>query len=332
MANSAQLPLDLGGTIELAANVPPMIDGAEALARLARFREAERRTKGLPPDPKDAPHGVPGEMLSVSELGKGSYLAGRVPEPSSFAHDPLKSAALMQSISTNFARMGAEYHFRDQPGKVAFTDGGERLDTKINDGRIVAAMVDMAEAKGWPTINVTGSKAFKQAAWLEASVRGIDVKGFSPTTTDLRQLAELKGTHVDSPKASPAVTATPSNSIERAARSVVVKPPTSNALPAKDVEESLTAAKTLLAQTLGEGAKMYSAETDSGRYTGAIIGETNAHFVQQLSPRSAVAHQKHHFADARYSVGDKVAIAYSNGAATLKPNVERATTDKQKGR
>jgi hypothetical protein len=312
---------DFGGGIEPASKELPLIDTTEALARLARFREAERQTRGLPSDPKDAPHAVPGEMLSPSEMAKGSYLKGRVPEPSSFANDPLKSAALMQSISANFSRMGGEYHYRDQPGRVAFSDGGERVDTKINDGRIVAAMVDIAEAKGWPALKVTGSKAFKQAAWLEASLRGIEVKGFSPSAADLQQLAVLKGPQIDVKKATPAETG---NSIERQERGT--------AATTKDLAQSFEDAKALMAKKLGDGGRMYSSEVDSGRYTGAVIGETNLHFVQQLSPRSAVAHLKKDFQEAAYKVGDKVAIAYSNGQATLKSAVERITPDKQKGR
>jgi hypothetical protein len=320
-----QLSLNLGGSIGNDGDPVREIPLAEiqaGLARLARFREAERLTRGLPSDPKDAPHAVPGEMLSPPELAKGSYLAGRMPEPSSFANDPLKSSALMQSIAQNFSRMGSEYHYRDQPGKVAFTDGGERLDTKVNDGRVVAAMVDMAEAKGWPALKVTGSKAFKQAAWLEASLRGIEVKGFSPSAADLQQLADLQGTREASNKTVSAGVV-PANSIERDEKQVAVDP--------KDVAKSLEDAKALIAKKLGESAKMYAAEPDSGKYNGAVIGNTAHHVVQQLSPRSAVVHDKRHFTTA-HKDGDKLTIAYSNGRATIKQTAERVSADKAKGR
>ncbi len=77
----------------------------------------------------------------------------------------------------------------------------------------------------------------------------------------------------------------------------------------------------LAAKTMGEGVKVYAAQRDSGKYTGKIIGQTNGHILQQVSPRSAIAHIKQGLGDAQ--PGTNVLIAYASGNATVRQVAER---------
>ena len=80
---------------------------------------------------------------------------------------------------------------------------------------------------------------------------------------------------------------------------------------------SFAAAKSLTAEKLGDSARMFAAETQSGNYRGEIIGETELHVVQKLSPRSAVAHMKQLLEPAP-KIGENVGIGYANNEASVK--------------
>ena len=69
-------------------------------------------------------------------------------------------------------------------------------------------------------------------------------------------------------------------------------------------------------------AKTHTALTGSGTYRGEIIGETDLHVIQRLSPGSAVAHMKH-LLEPMPSVGDSVVVAYSNSKGTVKEFQQR---------
>ena len=75
-------------------------------------------------------------------------------------------------------------------------------------------------------------------------------------------------------------------------------------------------------QILGNKANVYQADTESGKYRGDLLGETDHHVIQKLSPRSAVAHPKH-LLPGTVQPGQNLVVSYSNGLAQLKPNQVR---------
>jgi phosphoglycolate phosphatase-like HAD superfamily hydrolase len=92
-----------------------------------------------------------------------------------------------------------------------------------------------------------------------------------------------------------------------------------------DLAASFADAKKITADALGQSARTFPAQIQSGRYNGRIIGETDYHVVQRLSSQTAVAHVKHlleHLADP----GTDVAIAYSNGHGHVRSLRERVNT------
>lgn len=99
---------------------------------------------------------------------------------------------LMQSVNANYRRSGARMYFKDQPGKVAFSDAATKLKTATNDQRVARSMAMMADAKGWKTISISGHKDFKREVWLEANLRGLEVKGYTPDIHDKQQLETLR--------------------------------------------------------------------------------------------------------------------------------------------
>jgi hypothetical protein len=76
-------------------------------------------------------------------------------------------------------------------------------------------------------------------------------------------------------------------------------------------------------KSLGETATLRAAETESGRYRGAIIGETELHVIQRESGQSAIAHLKE-LLDRRPGIGEMVRVSYSNSKGTVCEAQERS--------
>ncbi|MGJ5814855.1 ArdC family protein [Paludibaculum fermentans] len=83
------------------------------------------------------------------------------------------------------------------------------------------------------------------------------------------------------------------------------------------LSSSYASAKQIAVEKLGDSARTFTAQTESGNYRGEIIGETALHVIQRLSPQSAVAHRKH-LLQSVPEVGENVGIAYANGLGSCK--------------
>ncbi len=81
-----------------------------------------------------------------------------------------------------------EYRFRGDTSRVAFTESTFRLATDTNSPSVARSMVDVAEARNWRSLRVSGNEDFKRMVWLEASVRGVKTLGYEPNPGDLEVL------------------------------------------------------------------------------------------------------------------------------------------------
>jgi len=82
-------------------------------------------------------------------------------------------------------------------------------------------------------------------------------------------------------------------------------------------EASLSAAKSLIDEKLGGGARAFNAQPESGRYEGPIIGATTDHLVQQITPRGAVIHERAGLNGLTVDPERSVLINYSHQLATV---------------
>jgi hypothetical protein len=73
-----------------------------------------------------------------------------------------------------------EYRYRGDANRVAFTESTFRLATDNNNPSVARSMVDVAEARNWQGIRVSGHEDFKRLVWLEASLRGVKTLGYEP--------------------------------------------------------------------------------------------------------------------------------------------------------
>jgi len=81
-----------------------------------------------------------------------------------------------------------EYRFRGDTSRVAFTESTFRLATDTNSPSVARSMVDVAEARNWKALRVSGNEDFKRMVWLEASARGVKILGYEPNPGDLEVL------------------------------------------------------------------------------------------------------------------------------------------------
>ena len=85
-----------------------------------------------------------------------------------------------------------EYRFRGDTTRVAFTESTFRLATDTNSPSVARSMVDVAQARGWRALRVSGDEDFKRIVWLEASVRGVKALGYEPRPGDLDVLQKAR--------------------------------------------------------------------------------------------------------------------------------------------
>jgi Large polyvalent protein-associated domain 7 len=65
------------------------------------------------------------------------------------------------------------------------------ISSKREDLNTVRAMLEIAEARGWHSLEIRGSAEFKHKAWVEATVRGLEGRGYTPSDLD-RQEADRR--------------------------------------------------------------------------------------------------------------------------------------------
>lgn len=83
--------------------------------------------------------------------------------------------------------------YADRGGEYLVAKAGrDRLVTQVASIEIVRDLVAIAAHRGWERIELTGSLEFRREAWLAASVRGIEAKGYEPTELDRAALAKME--------------------------------------------------------------------------------------------------------------------------------------------
>jgi hypothetical protein len=81
-----------------------------------------------------------------------------------------------------------EYRYRGDASRVAFTESTFKLATDNNNPSVARSMVDVAEARNWQGLRISGNEDFKRMVWLEASVRGVRTVGYEPQLGDMHLL------------------------------------------------------------------------------------------------------------------------------------------------
>ena len=100
-----------------------------------------------------------------------------------------------ESLRKRFIEAGEQFYYRTAPGeptKLAFSDHGKRLVTEHDDPSVIQGMVLRAKTKGWTTVRVNGTSEFKTEAWVQATIAGLDVEGYTPRGIDLARAEDRR--------------------------------------------------------------------------------------------------------------------------------------------
>jgi len=103
-----------------------------------------------------------------------------------------RARMLLEGLNKQYLQAEDKYHFRDKSAEIAFEAQERKLVTRHESPSVVASMIDLAEVRGWSSISLSGSEAFRREAWLQASLRDIDVTGYRPTKLDRVRRDELR--------------------------------------------------------------------------------------------------------------------------------------------
>jgi hypothetical protein len=107
------------------------------------------------------------------------------------AAGPRPPGAIPPQVVERFLRVDNEYYFPDRT--LAFIDHGTKLTSRTNNAEVVRSLVAIAQARGWTALRVTGAAEFRQQVWREATLRGLEVRGYDPSDVereDVRRTVE----------------------------------------------------------------------------------------------------------------------------------------------
>jgi hypothetical protein len=177
-----------------------------------------------------------------------------------------------------------EYRFRGDTSRVAFTESTFRLATDTNSPSVARSMVDVAEARNWRALRVSGNEDFRRMVWLEASVRGVKTLGYEPNPADMdvlkkerearlvNRIEPVRGVGGDSPgaaAASPEKASARGGGGRKTVLAAIEAVLVAKRVPEKQREAVMAAATEKLAQRIREGhaprVKVYDRAAPSQR-------------------------------------------------------------------
>jgi len=148
---------------------------------------------------------VPEGGPAAAAEGEGTPSAGSPAAASTLRHADSDPWTVPQSVRDRFVQDGHRFFFPD--GAPAFQDRGRRLTTTSENTQVVRSLIEIAHSRGWTEVTVTGTERFRQEAWRQARLEGLQVKGYQPTEEEqkqvIRALARRLARPVDAVSADP---------------------------------------------------------------------------------------------------------------------------------
>ncbi len=92
---------------------------------------------------------------------------------------PGAASTVPPEVAARFVRVGRVFYFPD--GTRAFSDRGRRLTTRSENTELIRSLIEIARARGWQSLVVSGTERFRREAWLAAQAAGVDARGYRPT-------------------------------------------------------------------------------------------------------------------------------------------------------
>lgn len=91
-----------------------------------------------------------------------------------------------QSVRDRFVQDGNRFFFPD--GAAAFKDLGRKLTTASENTQVVHSLIQIARSRGWTEVSVTGTERFREEAWRQGRLAGLNIRGYRPSEEQQAQL------------------------------------------------------------------------------------------------------------------------------------------------
>jgi putative DNA primase/helicase len=141
-----------------------------ARRRLAKTSEAPAKRTDV--DPLKAPENAVRPV--ARQAGKGESTTPR-------------GEGMPPEVRDRFVQLGKHFYFPD--GAHAFTDRGRKLVTPSENTEVIRNLVEIAKARGWDAVAVTGSERFRKEVWAAGQLAGLGVRGYAANEFEREQLA-----------------------------------------------------------------------------------------------------------------------------------------------
>jgi hypothetical protein len=154
----------------------------------ARQRDAwvKKVSADQDPEPEAAPQPTAKKGAAETYFGENQVQDN---EPFAAVQSEMRPL-IPREIEAQYIRVDNKFYHPKNTEVVAFEDKGNKLETRSNSAQTASNMVQIAEARGWDEIKVTGSETFRREVWLAAASRGMHVKGYSPSDENLAELGK----------------------------------------------------------------------------------------------------------------------------------------------
>ncbi|MDK4688271.1 LPD7 domain-containing protein [Kingella negevensis] len=151
--------------------------------------QTEPATEPVQPTPPTAEKVQPAPQPDVEEpeLSRPETLEQPQPILDLTYEKPPKHLQSRYIVAENGQYLSADNHTT-----VLFEDKGNALKTAKSDQQTIQDMLEVAKAKGWDSIKISGSPEFKSMMYVAAESQGIKTTGYKPTPADLAMVEKLR--------------------------------------------------------------------------------------------------------------------------------------------
>jgi len=96
---------------------------------------------------------------------------------------------------------GERRYYEDWQAKHLVMIATDRKIVSMRDDlRTIRAMLELAEARGWHSVEIKGSPEFQREAWVEATARGLQGRGYTPSDGDVQEADRRSQAHREANK------------------------------------------------------------------------------------------------------------------------------------
>lgn len=236
----------------------------------------------------------PAPNVDVQDSISEARPAGAAAKAEPTGHTPInKSPETL--LNGKYVRKENGEYTRANEDRVALVDEDVRIRFVDKQMDTFQAAIELVAVKGWGAIEVAGSEQFRAEAWLNASLAGLEVKGYEPNEKDLAALgakqSQLRGDD-----------------------------------KTNLVDASLRQAEALAKMNYGD---VTLPNPDGGRYSGTIKFETPFHVIQDAGRGKAVIHAKKDISNEELKKaldGVPLRVEYQKGGVVFSKAKERNTS------